>query len=55
MVIVNVWIQIFELKTNYYGSQNLVTNVSDKFKNQFIIETILIINLETNYNFLKLF
>jgi len=28
--------------------------ISDQFKNQFIIETILIINLETNYNFFKL-
>jgi len=29
----------------------LVANVSDQFKNQFIIEIILIINLEINYNF----
>jgi len=39
----------------------MVANVSDQFKNKFIIETILIINLvsimnlETNYNFFELF
>ena len=54
-MIVDVWIQIFKLETNYFGSQNLVANVSDQFKNQFIIENILIINLDTNYNFLELF
>jgi len=40
------------LETNYFGSQNLVANVSYQFRNQFIIETILIMSLETNYNFL---
>jgi len=54
-MIVNVWIQIFQLETNYFGSQNLVANVNDQFKNQFIIKTILINNLETDYNFLELF
>jgi len=29
----------------------MLANVSDQFKNQFITEIILIINLETNYNF----
>jgi len=43
------------LETNYFDSQNLTANFYDQFKNQFIIETILIINLETNYNFLELF
>jgi len=33
----------------------MVANVSDQFKNQFIIETILMINLETNCNFFELF
>jgi len=42
-------------KTNYLGSQNLVANVSYQFKNQLIIEIILIINPKTNYNFLELF
>jgi len=50
-MIVIVWIKISKLETNYFGSQNLVANVSDKFRNQFIIETILNINLETNYNY----
>jgi len=40
------------LETNYFGSQNLTANFNDQYINQFIIETILIINLETNYNFL---
>jgi len=47
------WIQ--HIETNYFSSQNFIANVNEQFKNQFIIETILIINLETNYNFLKLF
>jgi len=33
----------------------MVPNVNDQFRNQFIIETILIINLETNYKFFELF
>jgi len=36
------------LETNYFGSQN-------QFRNQFIMNNILIINLETNYNFVELF
>jgi len=39
------------LETNlYFDSQNLAANFNDQFRNQFIIETILIINLEANYN-----
>jgi len=45
----------FLIRDHYFDSQNLVANVSDQFKNQFVIETILIINLETDYNFLELF
>jgi len=44
------------LKTNYFGSQNLIiANVNDQLRNQFTIKTILIINLKINYNFLGLF
>ena len=33
----------------------LVANIRDRFRNQFIIKTNLIINLDTNYNFFELF
>jgi len=36
-------------------ARTLIANAGDQFRNQFIIETILFINLETNYNFLELF
>jgi len=33
----------------------MVANVKDQFRNQFIIKTILIINLVTNYKCFELF
>jgi len=35
--------------------KTLIVNVSDQFKNQFIIENILVINLETHYYILLIF
>jgi len=29
-----------------------IVNVNDQFRHQFIVKTILVINLEANYNFL---
>jgi len=48
-VVKNTYLET-KLETNSFDSQNLVINVSD----QFIIETILITNLDINYSFLKL-
>jgi len=45
----------FPIRDQLFCSQNLVANVNDQFKNQFIIKTILIINLETDYTLLELF
>jgi len=37
------------------SAKTFLANVSYQFRDQFIIKTILVTNLETKYNFLKLF
>ena len=47
--------QFLNLRPILLVAKTLVANVSDHFRDQFIIETILVTNLENNYNFFKLF
>jgi len=43
------------VETNFLIRHQILGNVSDQFKHQFIVEIILVTNLKTNYNSSELF